>query len=276
MPILPGPALPPPPSAPTFTADADFDRRGSCNGPPLHPARRHFAGLSARCEAEQPLMVKKVPARFEPDYPRVSMCRMSAPPDPFDEERQRGMRAGLRGFPLLYNVESLRVRAEAGGEGAEVVVSPLSKLPRVIRVADPRTGGATLMRDRRGVEGDFLKHREVSHLRRYPTGPRDPDIVVASMRNGLGYNHPLDGMARNVEMTDKFWSEKPQRWFADPNGKPVKVAMVGAGAPREEATAARGSGPAAYKSQLAANRAALKEMHATATRLAGAGAAAKR
>ena len=260
-------------AAPTFTADADFDRRGSCNGPPLHPARRHFAGLSSRCADEQSLMVRKAPARFEPDYPRVSMCRMSAPPDPFDEPRTRQFASGLRGLPNLYNVESLRVRAEAGGEGAEVVVSPLSKLPRVIRVADPRTGGATLMRDRRGVEGDFLKHRDVSLLRRYPSGPRDPETVVQNFRNGLGFNNPIDGLARNVEMTDRFWSEKPQRWFADPSGKPVKVAMVGAGAPREEAGATRGSGPAAYKSQMAANKAALKAMHATATALAARGGA---
>jgi len=264
MPILPSTALPPPPAAPTFTADADFDRRGSCNGPPLHPARRHFAGLSARCEAEQPLMVKKAPARFEPDYPRVSMCRMAAPPDASAEERTRGLSAGLRGFPNLYNVESLRVRAEAGGEGDDVVVSPLSKLPRVIRVRDPHTGGATLMRDRRGVEGDFLKHRDVSLLRRYPSGPRDPDVVVESFRNGLGFNMPLDGLARNVEMSDNFWSEKPQRWFADPSGKPVKVAMVGAGAPREDPVAARGARPAAYKSQLHLNKAAAKALRASA------------
>ena len=69
MPILPSPALPPAPSAPTFTSDADFDRRGSCNGPPLHPARRHYAGLSAGCEAERPLMVKKVPAPKQGDTP---------------------------------------------------------------------------------------------------------------------------------------------------------------------------------------------------------------
>jgi hypothetical protein len=265
MPILPLPALPPAPSAPTFTADADFDRRGSCNGPPVHPSRRHYAGLSAGCEVERPLMVKKIPARFEPDYPRVSMCRMAPPPDPFAEPRMRQMHAGLRGFPELYNVESLRVRAEAGGEGAEVVVSPLSKLPRVIRVIDPRTGN-TLMRDRRGVEGDFLKHRDVSHLRRFPTGPRDPDLVVEQLRGGLGYSKPLDGLTREAERADKFWSEKPQRWFADPSGKPVKVAMVGAGAPREDAVAARGARPAAYKSQLAANSAVMKEIKAAYSR----------
>lgn len=259
MPILPGPALPPAATGlASATADADFDRRGSCNGPPVHPQRRHYEGLQARCEHERALLVRKVPARFEPDYPRVSMCRMSEPPDAGAPERNRA--SGLRGFPNLYNVESLRVRAEAGGEGDEVVVSPLSKLPRVIRVVDAATG--ELCRNRRGVEGDFLKFRDVSLLRRYPQGPRDPDVVVRDFRGGLGYSKPLDGLARDVEMSDQFWSEKPQRWYADPNGKPVKVQMVGAAAPRDAAASTRGAGPAAYKSQLAANRQAMQSMRA--------------
>jgi hypothetical protein len=278
MPILPETAIPPPPAVfATLTADLDFDRHGSCNGPPLYPQRRHFAAHNAHGRApDVPLCDRKAPAAFEPEYPRVSQTRRAAAPDAFAEERTRGIRGGLRGFPALINVESMRAPgiAGTGEDGGAPTASPLKGVPKVVKVVDPKTG--LLMRERRGVEGDFLKQRNVTQLLRFPA--REPDVVVEHHRGGLGYSKPMDGLARDVERSDKFWTEKPQRWFADPNGKPIKVQLVGDGGGSAQARAvehaaaaaalASGGAPAqqrsGYRSQLQANREALAAMKAQA------------
>ena len=265
MPILPNSIILPLPILLNSTCDTDFDRQGSCNGPKIHPIKRHYPTLHlSQSNSEIPLADRKVPAAYEPPYPRVSKTKQQVVPDLFNEERTRELRTGLRGFPTLNNVESLRSLSTRSGTGEEMILSPFVGIPKVIKVIDPKSETGALMRLRRGVEVDFLKFKEVQQLNRL-SGTRDPEEVVEKMRGGIGYNKPLDGLSRDVERSDKFWTDKPQRWFADPNGRAVKVYMTGDTtlAPQSDTTKHQISGK--YRSQQSANRHALKKLMSKAT-----------
>jgi len=256
MPILPDSVIPP--LLLSATCDVDFDRQGSCNGPKIHPVKRHYPSLHlSQSLSEKPLADRKVPAAYEPPYPRVSKTKQQKVPDLFNEERTRDLRTGLRGFPTLRNVESLRSLSARSGTGEEMIASPLVGIPKVIKVIDPLSATGELMRSRRGIEVDFLKFAEVQQLTRL-TGTRDPEEVVEKMRGGIGYNKPLDGLSRDVERSDKFFTDKPNRWFADPNGRAAKVYMIGGSTTTNTQEAKPVSSK--YRTQQAANRTALKSL----------------
>jgi len=256
MPILPDSVIPP--SLLSATCDVDFDRHGSCNGPKIHPIKKHYPTMIGMTLSEHPLADRKVPAAYEPPYPRVSKTKQQVVPEQFNEERTRDLRTGLRGFPTLCNVESLRSLSTRSGTGEEMIVSPLVGIPKVIKVIDPKSTTGELMRSRRGVEVDFLKFAEVQLLTRL-SGARDPEEIVDKMRGGIGYNKPLDGLSRDVERSDKFFTDKPTRWFADPNGRAAKVFMIGG---TTSAINTQDTKPVTgkYRTQQAANRTALKSM----------------
>jgi hypothetical protein len=270
MPILPESALPtaalPSPSRPTpATANDDFDRT-------LFPQRKHFPSKPpSSSSSSSPIpshLQGKARAAFHPAYPRPSQVKgvpHRGDGVNFLEDDAPPIHT-KRTYPDKTNVESLR-----GGAGAAASLSSEGAGPeihRVGKVVDAATG--KLARERRGVERDFLVTAGVPHLDRYGSDGYTEEEDILRRRGGLGFSKQVDKLYREVEWSNNFFSDKPGRWWTDPNGRPVKVAFVGKDGGRgHESSSSSGpsyAGPGggggavrAGPTQLQANSAAIRD-----------------
>lgn len=194
-----------------YTADADFDRK-------LHSIRKHFDQHARTTDKEYPLFGTKIHTRYEPEHPRYSQT--ARVPGSYDHDRPPmiPLQSFRRPFPNLSNSESLREGMYAvQPEGVP------TDIPCVMKVRDPATG--KLIRFRRGIETDFLKSAGVPHIQRFGEDYRNDEDIL-HRRNGIGFSKQMDRYYRTVEMSNNYFTDKPGRWWSDPNGRAAKVQMV--------------------------------------------------
>jgi len=194
-----------------LTSDHDFDRS-------LHKIRKHYSYHNTITNKEYPLFDPKTRSSYEPEYPRYSQTARVPGSYDYDRPAMIPHYSQRKSFPKLSNIESLR----EGMYSIQPEGAP-TNIPCVMKVADPATG--KLIRFRRGIEVDFLKSAGVPHIQRYQEDYRtDEDIL--HRRNGIGFSKQMDRYYRTVEMSNNYFTDKPGRWWSDPNGRTAKVQMM--------------------------------------------------